>query len=172
MNGSSAFAVPSDPMAAVARVGRPAVMFLFHNSEALVRVFRGWKLPDGPHLTKHVNLLAGLSCLCLVCLRLMQRVPGLVATLFVTQPLLFGSAFINPKDIPAVALLMAIMALGLAAGDLQQPLETEEGVLRPTCTTLLGPPRLSRPSKQLTAMSEYDRCVSAIQTRCRSSTRS
>jgi len=86
--------------------------------------------------------------------------------------LLAWRALDGVAHLPAVTLLMAIMALGLAAGDLQQPLETEEGVLRPTCTTLLGPPRLSRPSKQLTAMSEYDRCVSAIQTRCRSSTRS
>ncbi len=111
-------------------------MFFSATSNALVRVFHGWQLPDGRHFTNFVTFLAGLFFFYLICLRLVRRLPALVATaLFGTQPLLFGSAFINQKDIPFMVAFLAVIALGLKAGERGQVPKSQDSA--PDLTELL-----------------------------------
>lgn len=98
-------------------------MFFYATSKALVHIFSGWLIPDGRHFTNYVTFLAGLYFFYLICLRLVRQVAALATTaLFATQPLLFGSAFINQKDIPFMVLFLGVIVLGLAAGDHEDPL--------------------------------------------------
>jgi hypothetical protein len=96
----------------------PLYFMLFSaTSEALSRAIPGWLLPDGRHLTNYVTFLAGLAAFYVICLRLMHRSAALLASaLFATQPVIFGSAFINQKDIPFMTLFLGVIALGLLAG--------------------------------------------------------
>ncbi len=88
------------------------------SSETLVRIFPQWTAADGRHYTNYLTFLAGVLCFYWICLRLMRQPSALCATmLFGSQPLLFGSSFINQKDIPFMTLFMAVIALGLAAGE-------------------------------------------------------
>lgn len=97
-------------------------MFFYASSKALVRVFNGWLIPDARHFTNYVTFLAGLLFFYLICIRLMRRLPALAATaLFGTQPILFGSSFINQKDIPFMVLFLGVIAMGFAAGNLKRP---------------------------------------------------
>jgi hypothetical protein len=102
----------------LAEHGSVYFMFFYATSKGLAQLFRGWSIPDGRHFTNFVTFLVGLYFFYLICLRLMRRLPALAATgLFATQPMLFGSAFINQKDIPFMVLFTGVIALGLAAGD-------------------------------------------------------
>jgi hypothetical protein len=93
-------------------------MFFSATSNALVRIFHGWQIQDGRHFTNYVTFLVGLFFFYSICVRLVRRVPALVATaLFGTQPLMFGSAFINQKDIPFTVVMLAVIALGLRAAE-------------------------------------------------------
>lgn len=96
----------------------PVYFMLFSaTSEAINRVLPGWLLPDGRHLTNYLTFLAGLIGFYIICLRLMRRTSALMATaLLASQPVIFGSAFINQKDIPFMSLFLAVIALGLLAG--------------------------------------------------------
>lgn len=97
----------------------PVYFMLFSaTSEALNRAIPGWLLPDGRHLTNYVTFLAGVAAFHLICLRLMRRSTALVTTaLLAAQPVLFGSAFINQKDVPFASLFLGVIALGLLAAD-------------------------------------------------------
>lgn len=103
----------------------PFYFMLFSaTSEALVRLIPRWLLADGRHFTNYLSFLAGVFCYYLICLRVVRPRAALLATvLFATQPLLFGSAFINQKDIPFMTLCLAVVALGLSAGDGQRPID-------------------------------------------------
>lgn len=111
----------------LAEHGPAYFMFFYASSKALVSVFRDWLVPDGRHFTNYITFLAGLYAFYVICLRLTRRLPALVATaLFATQPMLFGSAFINQKDIPFMVLFMAVIALGLAAAYRPRSTQTPE----------------------------------------------
>jgi hypothetical protein len=57
-----------------------------------------------------------------LCLRLMNKPLALAsAILFATQPLLFGHAFINPKDMPFMAFFILSIGCGLCAADRLKP---------------------------------------------------
>lgn len=102
---------------ALAEHGPAYFMLLSASSEALVRLFPQWILPDGRHLTNYLTFLAAALCFYSICLRLMRRTSAIMATaIFLTQPILFGSAFSNHKDIPFMAFFMGVLALGLHAG--------------------------------------------------------
>lgn len=96
----------------------PVYFMIFSaSSEALVRVFPHWLLPDGRHFTNYLTFLAGVLFFYMICLQVIRRSEAVVATvLFATQPILFGSAFINQKDIPFMSFFLGVIALGLLVG--------------------------------------------------------
>lgn len=85
-------------------LGRPVALLiagLTHSTEA-----SGW------HLINFVTFMVGVVFLYLLASRWMSRIAALgAAALFTTQPLFWGHAFINPKDMPfTVFFILAIYA--------------------------------------------------------------
>ena len=78
----------------------------------------GWLLTDGLHLTNFITFLIGVLFFYRISLRLFPRGVALFLTaLFVSQPVLFGHAFINQKDTPLMAFFLASVELGWTAVD-------------------------------------------------------
>jgi hypothetical protein len=74
----------------------------------------GWRFIDGWHFMNFLSFGMGLFFFYRLCRRLVTGGPALGATLlFASQPLLWGHAFINPKDIPFMAFFLACVSLGL-----------------------------------------------------------
>lgn len=81
----------------------------------------GWTRPDGRHFFNYLGFLVGVWCFYLVAQRVVRRRAAWMASLlFVTQPLLFGYAFINQKDIPFMVFFLATVACGFAAVERQE----------------------------------------------------
>lgn len=73
---------------------------------------------DAWHLVYFVTFLAGVYILYLLAKRWLGEWPAFgAALLFLTQPLLLGHAFINPKDTPFMVFFMASVYLGLRMTD-------------------------------------------------------
>ena len=103
-------------------------MAFVSTSRALHALVPNWSLSDGRHLTNYLMFLAGVLSFYSICLRFMPRsYAGITTILFATQPLLFGHAFINQKDIPFLTLFLATLSVGLTwldrtpTGTLAQP---------------------------------------------------
>ncbi len=83
-------------------------------SRLLTRLVPAWSPTDGRHF---VDFLAFLACALVIYLLAKRWLSGLAAfgaaVLFLTQPLLWGHAFINPKDIPFMTLFAASILAGL-----------------------------------------------------------
>jgi hypothetical protein len=95
-------------------------------SAAISRILPGWTLPDGRHLMNYLTFLAGALCFYVLCLRWMRTgTAAMITAVLVTQPVLFGNAFVNQKDIPFVAFFMATLVTGLAAADRRPGKERE-----------------------------------------------
>lgn len=70
------------------------------------------------HLSYSLAFLISVVCIYWLCLRWVGQAAAFAATLlFVLQPLLWGHAFINPKDIPFMAFFLLSVVLGLGAAD-------------------------------------------------------
>ena len=97
----------------------PAYFMLFSTTSRVISaLFPSWELADGRHLTNFAAFLLGVGSFYLLALRFFARGTAVVVTvIFATQPLLFGHAFINHKDIPFLSLFLATVVAGLAAGD-------------------------------------------------------
>ncbi len=81
----------------------------------------GWTRPDGRHIFNYLCFLVGVWCFYLIAQRYVRRRAAWMASLlFATQPLLFGYAFINQKDIPFMVFFLATVASGLAAVERQK----------------------------------------------------
>lgn len=105
----------------------PAYFMLFSTTSKLVnRIAPGWSLADGRHLTNYLMFLLAVASFYFLSLRFVSKRSAWIATaLFATQPLLFGQAFINQKDIPFLALVLFSLATGLSAADRLEQLVTE-----------------------------------------------
>jgi hypothetical protein len=78
----------------------------------LISVFQQAWYPSW-HLINFLSFQAGIIFFYLLCLRWMSRRAAFTATLlFSTQPILWGHAFINPKDIPFMSFFLATIYLG------------------------------------------------------------
>jgi hypothetical protein len=93
--------------------GPPYVMVVALGAHAL-----GWAVPwitsDLRHLLYFVTFLLGLWALYDLCSRWLDPLAALGSTaLFAFQPLLWGQAFISPKDVPFTALFLLSLATGL-----------------------------------------------------------
>ncbi len=82
-------------------------------------VFSHWSNVDGRHFTNYLAFLMATLGFYAIALRLMDRRWAAATTIiFFTQPIYFGHAFINQKDIPFMAFFMASLTLGLHASDI------------------------------------------------------
>ncbi|HLE51607.1 MAG TPA: hypothetical protein VI755_06070 [Anaerolineales bacterium] len=97
-------------------------------SEAIMRVRKDWLPIESWHFMHFLSLLLGLSFFYIICLRLMNKWTAFSTTLlFGTQPLIWGHAFINPKDIPFMAFFLGSLATGLAMVDALTGHSLDEG---------------------------------------------
>jgi len=86
--------------------------------EQIGKWLTGWTRSDGRHFFNYGAFLAGvLAFFALTRKVLPPRSALMAALLFTTQPLLFGYAFINQKDIPFMILFMASITAGVVAVD-------------------------------------------------------
>ena len=77
-----------------------------------------WSTITAWHAVYFITFLAGVLALYLLALRWMSELAAFgAALLFITQPLLWGHAFINPKDIPFLTFFLATILLGLKMVD-------------------------------------------------------
>ena len=85
-------------------------------SRALREVFSGWSLADGRHAAYFLSYLLGTLSVFVIARGVTGSWAALVAALLMaTQPLLFGHAFMNPKDIPFLGFFAAVVAAGILA---------------------------------------------------------
>lgn len=90
------------------------VMVAKLGSEALRVIHPSWASIDAWHFMHFLSFQASLLFFYMTCLRFASKWGATGATLlFSTQPLLWGHAFINPKDIPFMAFFLASVALGM-----------------------------------------------------------
>jgi hypothetical protein len=88
----------------------------------LARLHPGWYEADARHFTYFLTFLMAVFCVNILCRRFVSRNAALIASLlFASQPLLLGHAFINPKDIPFMAFLLATVTIGFTAADELKP---------------------------------------------------
>lgn len=93
-------------------------MFFVMTSKVIHAIAPSWTLADGRHITNYLMFLVAVASFYFIGLRLFSKRVSWMATLvFASQPLLFGQAFINQKDIPFLGLFMATVAVGLRAAD-------------------------------------------------------
>jgi hypothetical protein len=93
-------------------------MLALLGSKVLVRLFPDWKSIDAWHYMSFLAFVIGVFFFYRLCRRLIDLTPAIAATLlFGSQPLLWGHAFINPKDTPFMAFFLASVCLGLEMVD-------------------------------------------------------
>jgi len=82
-------------------------------ADGLTFVFKNWSYPDIWHFVNFYFFQAALISLYIVAKRFMSGWAAFgIVLMFSTQPLLFGHAFINPKDIPFMTFFLASIASG------------------------------------------------------------
>lgn len=78
----------------------------------------GITTPVASHLCYFLTFLVGILLLYRLCRRWIGHIAGLAACLmFASQPLLWGHAFINPKDLPFMTFFLASVLLGFQMVD-------------------------------------------------------
>jgi len=94
------------------------VMFTRIIAKTFTRIVPSVQAVDIQHLVYFLMFLVGVWAFHQLALRWMSRNAALGATLlFMTQPVFWGHAFINPKDIPLLALFLLTVHLGLKMND-------------------------------------------------------
>jgi hypothetical protein len=87
-------------------------------TKTLTRVFPSLQEVDVQHFVYFLTFLLGVSTFYHLALRWMSQMAAFGATLlFMTQPVFWGHAFINPKDIPLLSLFLLSLYLGLRMQD-------------------------------------------------------
>jgi 4-amino-4-deoxy-L-arabinose transferase-like glycosyltransferase len=87
-------------------------------TKAVEKAFPTVQEVDVQHFVYFVTFLAGLWAFYHLAIRWMSQNAALGATLlFMTQPVFWGHAFINPKDIPLLSFFLLSVYLGLRAHD-------------------------------------------------------
>lgn len=117
----------------------PFYIMLVDRATEYLRTFLSFPLPDLRHLIYFLTYLAGICAFYLLAKRWLTEIPALGATLlFMTQPVLWGHAFINPKDTPFLSLFLLSLYFGIQAFDkLNQTQSTELDPRSKRISTLL-----------------------------------
>lgn len=93
------------------------VMFTDWASKSLSNILP-FSLPDLRHLIYYLTYFAGVLAFHSIAKRWLTQIPALGATLlFALQPVLWGHAFMNPKDTPFLSLFLLSISLGIQAFD-------------------------------------------------------
>lgn len=94
------------------------VMIWTRISPVLGTLNPNWRSIEGGHFLNFLTFLAGSAALYSISSRMVSEWIALAMTsLYVTQPLIFGHAFINQKDTPFAALMMVSIAFGIFVVD-------------------------------------------------------
>lgn len=94
------------------------VMVALLGARTITSFTKAWHQVDAMHFMIYLSYLMGLAFFYRLCRRLVNSRSALAATLlFGTQPLLWGHAFMNPKDIPFMSFFLASITLGLEMVD-------------------------------------------------------
>ena len=89
------------------------VMIAKLGSDVLQRIDSGLNPIEAWHFIHFLSFVLGLFFLYRLCLNFLSKTAAFgTVLLFNTQPLLWGHAFINPKDIPFMAFFLGSFALG------------------------------------------------------------
>jgi hypothetical protein len=92
----------------------------------LREILTGWTRADGRHAAYFLSYVMATLSVFVMARGVTGRWPALIgALLMATQPLLFGHAFINPKDIPFLGFFAVVVASGMLA---VQAIPAEAGV--------------------------------------------
>jgi len=87
-------------------------------SRGLEAAVPGWDLAAARHFTNYLTFLLAIGCMYVLGRKLLPgRLAWTLPALFATQPLLFGHAFINQKDMPFLAFFLACVTAGVAFVD-------------------------------------------------------
>jgi len=98
--------------------GPAFMMFSKLTTQAITHLGFSWLEVDIHHLLYFLTFLLGIWSFFEICKRWMSSTASLGATLlFSTQPLLWGHAFINPKDTTLLSLMLFSVYLGLKMHD-------------------------------------------------------
>jgi len=93
-------------------------MLAYYGAQHLQYYIPGWKFIDGWHFMNFLAFVISIFFFYRLSRRLIHPVPALASTLlFATQPVIWGHAFINPKDIPFMAFFLGSVTLGLEMAD-------------------------------------------------------
>jgi hypothetical protein len=97
----------------------PAYFMLDNKTSGLLQaIFPGWSAINARHFTNFVLYLVGIWIFYLLIRRWVQPWAAFGASLlFLLQPLFWGHAFINPKDMPFLVFFMASVYLGFRMVD-------------------------------------------------------
>jgi hypothetical protein len=94
------------------------VMVARAGTEVITHISKGWQIMEAWHLMHFLSFQLGVISFYIICLRFANRTAAFGATaLFSTQPLIWGHAFINSKDIPFMAFFLGSVAVGLGMVD-------------------------------------------------------
>lgn len=106
------------PSATDHKIYGPAYLLTARNPVALLSTLTGIRRPEFWHLANFITFLCGGLSLYYLCKRWMSNIAAFGAVaLFLTQPVFWGHAFINPKDIPFMTFMLAALTLGLKMVD-------------------------------------------------------
>ncbi|MBM3180014.1 MAG: hypothetical protein FJZ86_06640 [Chloroflexi bacterium] len=84
-----------------------------------------YRLPDLRHLIYFITYIAGVLAFYALAKRWLSEIPAIGATLlFMTQPLLWGHAFINPKDTPFLVFFLLSLVFGFKMMDSIKPISS------------------------------------------------
>jgi hypothetical protein len=98
--------------------GPAFMMFTTLLKKAGTQIFPNTRAVDIQHLVYFVTFLIGMWAFYHLATRWMSQNAAFGATLlFITQPLFWGHAFINPKDIPLLSLFLLSVYLGMRLSD-------------------------------------------------------
>jgi hypothetical protein len=90
--------------------------------------FPNWHPVDVRHYMNYLAFIAGIVALYALTRLFIGKRAGIITTLlFATQPVIFGQAFINQKDIPFMAAFCAAFLLGIRAVDFSRIGERDSG---------------------------------------------
>lgn len=94
------------------------VMFTDIITNTFTRIFPNVQAVDVQHLVYFLMFLVGVSAFYQLSTRWMNHTAAFGATfLYMTQPIFWGHAFINPKDIPLLSLFILTVYLGMKMHD-------------------------------------------------------
>jgi hypothetical protein len=94
--------------------GNSYLMLAKVGSDLITTLHTDWNTIDAWHFMHFLSFIMGIFFLYLICLQFVGKWAAFGAVLlFNSQPLLFGHAFINPKDLPFMSFFTASVATGL-----------------------------------------------------------